>query len=532
MFTAPGNNLTTREHLLNSLNNDDERAVVARVEGLARRPDLRFFHWEIEFPEVFFGFADSEQRQIKHKNGIDAGSAGFDAVVGNPPYALLQGRSEQDALRDLNPSFHSGSDDILYYFMKLQVEVLRLSGSGSFIVSRYWMESKHAENLREFVTSHCDLTHLVDFRNFQPFGDDVHILCCIPCLRTGRQKRDATIVRFEDFFAGDLTTVARILVDCPAFLPEDPRQCCSFQAPQTAFTAQPWFVSPPEVDDLLLRVEENCIRLGQIARYTQGVKTGLNNAFIVNAEYAHEEGLEPALLLPIVKGRAVFPFFIQDERTFLIYAHGEIAIGDFPRIKRHLAHFRERLQARAECNSGLYPWWRLQRPRDPSIILSKKIMCPLYATYNRFGLSARPPYAVGVTDTCAFAIDEPEGLTIEYVTGILNSSVAQFFHKRRAKLKRASYYEYFVEVLDGFPIPTPSRNVSAASRIEECVARLIVVQRGSRDHFAASDELNEAVFDLCGFRGADRRMAKRLASARPGNEEGAEAEVEVEEVAL
>ena len=35
--------------------------MVAEVEALAKRADRRFFHWEVEFPEVYFGFADANQ---------------------------------------------------------------------------------------------------------------------------------------------------------------------------------------------------------------------------------------------------------------------------------------------------------------------------------------------------------------------------------------------------------------------------------------------------------------------------------------
>ena len=64
-------------------------------ETLAQRPDRRFFHWEIEFPEVFFGFIDADERQIKHKERFRNGSAGFDSVVGNPPYV------RQEAIKPL-----------------------------------------------------------------------------------------------------------------------------------------------------------------------------------------------------------------------------------------------------------------------------------------------------------------------------------------------------------------------------------------------------------------------------------------------
>jgi hypothetical protein len=74
---------------MSSLDDLAELALVERVEALARQPDRRFFHWEIEFPEVFFGFADLQERHLKHKNDIAEGTAGFDAVVGNPPYDVL-----------------------------------------------------------------------------------------------------------------------------------------------------------------------------------------------------------------------------------------------------------------------------------------------------------------------------------------------------------------------------------------------------------------------------------------------------------
>jgi len=46
--------------------------------------DYRFFHWELEFPEVFFGAGPGTLRHIERLEG-----AGFDAVIGNPPYDVL-----------------------------------------------------------------------------------------------------------------------------------------------------------------------------------------------------------------------------------------------------------------------------------------------------------------------------------------------------------------------------------------------------------------------------------------------------------
>jgi len=47
--------------------------------ALDLRENYRFFHWELEFPEVFY-----------NEQGNRKPAAGFDAVVGNPPYDVLE----------------------------------------------------------------------------------------------------------------------------------------------------------------------------------------------------------------------------------------------------------------------------------------------------------------------------------------------------------------------------------------------------------------------------------------------------------
>jgi hypothetical protein len=56
---------------------------------LARKRELRFFHWELEFPDVF----------------VSEG-AGFDAVVGNPPWEI-QKPSSKEFFSDIDPLYRS-----------------------------------------------------------------------------------------------------------------------------------------------------------------------------------------------------------------------------------------------------------------------------------------------------------------------------------------------------------------------------------------------------------------------------------------
>ena len=68
------------EHLLTGRSALPEGTATRHLAGVRRLAETRrFFHWPLEFPEVFFG-ADGRE----HPDG------GFDAVIGNPPWEMLR----------------------------------------------------------------------------------------------------------------------------------------------------------------------------------------------------------------------------------------------------------------------------------------------------------------------------------------------------------------------------------------------------------------------------------------------------------
>lgn len=96
-------------------------AVVESLSVTATR--RRCFHWEIEFPEVFAGDAP-----------------GFDAVVGNPPYAGKNTLSASNVgpyiawLQTLHEGAH-GNADLVAHFFRRGFEVLRTGGTLSFVAT-------------------------------------------------------------------------------------------------------------------------------------------------------------------------------------------------------------------------------------------------------------------------------------------------------------------------------------------------------------------------------------------------------------
>lgn len=91
----------------------------------ALRADLMPFHWEIEFPDVFLA-ADG--------SSLPPGAAGFDAILGNPPYVSTQTSSGQAWVATLQKRW-GYSNDLYVFFTDLGFRLLRDGGRFGFIVS-------------------------------------------------------------------------------------------------------------------------------------------------------------------------------------------------------------------------------------------------------------------------------------------------------------------------------------------------------------------------------------------------------------
>ncbi|ALF54866.1 N-6 DNA methylase [Nostoc piscinale CENA21] len=105
--------------------NPDESAEVLSISRNLRQADksVQPFNWEIEFPEVF-----------------DRENPGFDAIVGNPPFAgkntAINAHTDRymDWLKVVNPESH-GNSDLVAHFYRRAFALLRKSGCFGLIAT-------------------------------------------------------------------------------------------------------------------------------------------------------------------------------------------------------------------------------------------------------------------------------------------------------------------------------------------------------------------------------------------------------------
>lgn len=98
-------------------------ASTRRVNALRKR--LAFFHWELEFPDVFF---NTQGEAL-------ADAAGFDAVIGNPPYDVLAARERGEPVARVEEFLsYASKDPVLAAVLGRKVDLFRL-----FLAQSLWL---------------------------------------------------------------------------------------------------------------------------------------------------------------------------------------------------------------------------------------------------------------------------------------------------------------------------------------------------------------------------------------------------------
>jgi hypothetical protein len=144
-------------------------AYLRHADAIAR--SRRFFHWELEFPEVFFA-----------SNGARLPMGGFDAVIGNPPWDMVRAdagsanaraRSRDDISLFLRFTRDSGAYDSqsdghanrYQLFLERAMSLTRTGGRLGLVLPSGLATDHGSSRLRSRLLGRCDVDALVGFDN-------------------------------------------------------------------------------------------------------------------------------------------------------------------------------------------------------------------------------------------------------------------------------------------------------------------------------------------------------------------------------
>lgn len=405
------------------------------------------FDWRKAFPEIF-------------------AQGGFDIVIGNPPYVRMELIKPVKPYLEDHYVVAADRTDLYAYFFERGVGVLKQDGRLGYISSSTFFRTGSGENLRTFLGDNVSIEAVVDFGDLQLFEG----VTTYPAIVTLRKSK-----------AGAAGALAFLKVDA---LPKDLEAefaATAIAVPRTRLGAGSWQFE----DDALAKLRDKIVKgrktLGEVyGAPLYGIKTGLNEAFIVDQEtrdrLVKQDKKSAKLLKPFLRGENIKRWRVEPEGLYLInIPRGKIDIDDYPAIRDWLKPFKKQLEARATNQE----WFELQQAQlaYQDRMGAPKIVWSHFQLERSFCLEVDRFF---LNNKCFFVASDDASLS-----ALLNSSCLWFQLVSLARLKRGGYIEAEAQYVERLSLPDLQKNDRArlkrlAQLCAETAKRRLDIQSSAR----------------------------------------------------
>lgn len=362
------------------------------------------------------------------------------AVLLNPPYAGGDQLSAAQHAALARLPFHRRQLDQAVFFLGAGLEALEPGGTLAAITPRYWLEATGASSFRAWLAAQAAVVSVFDLGDVQVWPA-VNVLTALVVLH--RSPEGAPVAPTQFLRATSAGQVDALLAGHPT---------TTFPVARAALGESPWTFRPPAQEGVIGRLTARATPVSAWFEVGQGVKTGCNEVFVVDADTARRLDLPEALVRPTARTRDLRPFAIADHGDRLLLVLNDTDLDAWPALAAHLEPHRARLLERYQVRANVARWFALSLPQNLRLMQrAPKIVTPLYARANSFAVDRDQR----VLRTDAYVLAPRAGLPvpIEAVVAALNSAPVQTFVRARAKLKRDGYVEYGRRLLDQLPLP-------------------------------------------------------------------------------
>ena len=470
------------------------------------------FYGELPLPE--------DDREIMRVNAFDwrggfpkilGDEGGFDAVIGNPPYVRQEvlGDDFKHYAKSQYRVYHAKAD-LFSYFIERGMSLLKPGGRFSYIVANRWLRADYGGPLREFVRDRATIEEIADFGELRVFRDAATFPCIVTLRKPaggrkpGRQRFDFAAIKSLEFdnIADEIRREKRTVDD-------------------RAVSGDRWTMAAPGECGIFEKMAKVGRSLKEIAAApTMGIKTGLNDAFVVDGATRRRlirgnrqsaQLMKPVVQGDDVRGYAPLPegkWLIRIPRGFTAENRGRTGPRAFmesahPAVMNHLGAWEKELKRRDD--QGDY-WWELRACAYYGKMEKAKIILPIISKDRRMTFDGDGIY---LTNSACFI---PSGDLV--LLAILNSRLAQLWMKRHASVlgdaDNRGRINWLPQDVERIPIPPARSNNKADANLRKDIAALARKMLNLRARIAAApDSPARANLDAT-FEQMDREMDKNV----------------------
>ncbi len=410
-----------------TLQEQGKTEALARIEHAIQTNTRPFFLWELNFSEVF---------QEK---------GGFDVVIGNPPYVRHEG------IKDIKPwlkveygAFYRGTADLYTYFYKRGLELLCPKGHLAFIAPNKFMRAAYGVNTRSLLVTEARPKVVIDFGDLPVFDATTYPAILVVQKATSKSGSSLRAVTFTE--EKEIHHVNKSLTER------------GFPIPVKALTSEGWNLEPPEVLALMDKLRKAGTPLNDYVagRFYRGILTGLNKAFVIDAEIRDhlltEDPQSEELIKPWLRGRDIKRWQVEWAGLYVIFTRRGVDIEKYPAIEHYLEQFRDELEPKQNPKqkkgrkAGSYKWFEIQ----DNIAYHKefeqvKIIYPDIAKAPKFTWDE----SKSLLGNTAYIIPSNE----KWLVGLLNSRSIYWFYLNISSMIRGGFVRFIAQYMKQLPVP-------------------------------------------------------------------------------
>ena len=368
---------------------------------------------------------------------------GFDIVIGNPPYIQLQKDGGKLAKMYENQGYQTfaRTGDIYSLFYEKGYQILKPKGILAYITSNKWMRAGYGEATRSFFAEKTNPLQLIDFAGIKVFESatvDTNIL--IFAKENNTFSTRACVVKDKE------------LKKLSDYIKQNGVEGCRFDSSES------WVI----LSEIEQRIKTKIEAVGTPLRdwdiqINYGIKTGFNEAFIINGEKRKEliaqDPKSAEIIRPILRGRDIKRYSYEFADLYLINTHNgvkekgikRINIEDYPAVKAHLDLFYPQLEKRADQGDTPYNLRNCAYIED---FYKQKIVYQELTQGSCFYLDKEAKFFVSNTGYLITGND------LEYLILFLNSKFVEFIFKSFYSVSLGgSGIRWLAQCIENLPIP-------------------------------------------------------------------------------
>ncbi|EAJ9596875.1 class I SAM-dependent DNA methyltransferase [Campylobacter coli] len=465
----------------------DEKEATKEFANLKKEYDNIFnlesnhpFEWRFEFPEIL---------------DDDGNFKGFDLIIGNPPYI------RQEELKELKPHLaknykvYKGTSDIYTYFYELGFNVLKENGILSFITSNKYTRAGYGEALREFLLKNTCILKYIDLNGIKVF-DSATV--------------DTSILSFEKIKIKENTfkylSLNNELLKNYDFEISAIKEFLNIS--QNSLSKESFAFNDESTNALKTKIEKlgTPLKDWHGLNINYGIKTGLNEAFIIttekkdeilaNCKDEDEKERTAKLIRKMLRGRDIKRYRYEWAGLWVIgtFPSLKLDIEQYPALKQYLSQFLPRIEQSGEkgCRKKTSNKWFETQDNIAYYeeFEKEKIVYPettqgAYFVYDNKGIF--------LEKTAFFIVCE----NLKYLLGLLSSNLITYYYKnfsQGCKLGTKGY-QYNKHALENLPIPKiNSKNQNIVDELINLVDEILKAKE--QDKNANTQELENKINSL------------------------------------